>query len=125
MPDWLKTSGTPTNWFRVGTEVLGLWPKPDSSNGLLDVMAKIVPKKYDNSLDRVRIRDQFKWGAVYYAVGEFYASRGDLELATKWHNEYLKQVGIQSLYRSQKDRAITFKSNKRVNNEMGRNRDLP
>ena len=97
-PRWMVSQATPREYFQIGKDVLGIYPRPSATSGILELTMVVIPAKYSSGLDRVFLRDAFKWGAVHYAVSEFWASRGDARSAMDHHRKYLEHLGLQSLY---------------------------
>ena len=75
----------------------------------------VIPDRYTNDAERVKIRDAHHWAAVHFAVGEYWASRGDAKSAQMHHNIYLKKLGILDLYPETPERLWTYKTEKDVN----------
>lgn len=97
-PRWLLNTGNPEAYFPIGEDVIGVWPKPAGQGDFLEVTCVVIPERYTLDTDRIKLRDDFKWAAASYAVGEYYASRGDVKLAKKYHLDYLGRLGIQKTY---------------------------
>ena len=103
-PRWLYNGGSPTVYFTVGDNVIGIHPVPSSDSGMLEITCSVVPDRYTLDTDRVKLREQYNHAAVYFAVGEYYASRGDAKRALKWHRKYTETVGLNVVYPSKADR---------------------
>lgn len=108
-PRWLYNSGAPERYCPVGFSYLCIHPAPASSTGILELKAVIIPKRYEIDTDRIRIRDQFRWACVDYAVSEYFASRGDAKTATKHFANYLAKLGMQDLDKNQIRQFMTIK----------------
>lgn len=111
-PRWMVNSGNPRQYFQIGKDVIGVYPRPSSTSDLVEVTMVVIPKEYTSGTDRLFLRDAFKWGAVHYAVSEYYASRGDARSATEHHKKYLDHVGLQSLYQKSAERIPFYKTAK-------------
>lgn len=96
-PNWLQNSGTPEKYFIVGKNLFGVWPAPSTSNDFVEIDCIVIPERYSHDTDRLIVRDRFKWAVAHYAVGEYYASRGDAASAIEHHNDYLKHLGVVEL----------------------------
>jgi len=108
-PRWLYNSSGPERYCPVGFSYLCIHPAPASSTGILELKAAIIPKRYETDTDRVRIRDQYGWACVDYAVSEYFASRGDAKTATKHFSNYLTKLGMQDLDKNQIRQFMTVK----------------
>lgn len=97
-PGWMTTSATPTHYFPIGVDVVGFHPKPADDNLLVELTTVIIPERYINDDERIRLKPSFKWAAVHFAVGEYYVSRGDAKQALYHHGQYMEKLGIQGLY---------------------------
>ncbi len=96
-PRWLKNTGNPEAYGQIGQNVFFVWPRP-AAELIVELNCVVIPKRYENDYDRIRLREVFKWAAAEYAVGEYYASRGDAKQAIEHHNRYIEGLGIQALY---------------------------
>lgn len=97
-PRWMVNQGNPREYFQIGKDIIGLYPRSSSTSDVLELTCVVIPARYSAGTDRVFLRDSFKWGAVHYAVSEFYASRGDAKSAIDHHQRYLKNIGMLELY---------------------------
>jgi hypothetical protein len=97
-PRWLFDSGPARAYFPIGLNHFGVWPKPASDTDILELTAVIIPARYTKDSDRLKVRKDLEWAAAHYAIGEYYASRGDAKSAIEHHGQYLKSVGIDMPY---------------------------
>lgn len=111
-PRWMDNTGVPRSYFQVGKNVVGFYPRPASSSDLIELSCVIIPDRYIEDTDRIRLRDNYKWAAAHYAVGEYYASRGDAKQALYHHGLYLDKVGIQVVYPFAAERRWQYQSRK-------------
>ena len=95
---WLLNSGPPYSYFPIGINFIGVWPAPASDTDTLEVTAIVIPERYKEGTDRIKLRKNWDWAAAHYAVGEYYASRGDAKSAIYHHNTYLKKLGRNVKY---------------------------
>jgi hypothetical protein len=109
-PRWMVNQGSPREYFQIGKDVIGVYPRPSGSSDLLELTVVVIPKKYTSGVDRLYLRDAFKWGAVHYAVSEYYASVGDAKSATDHHQKYLENIGFQSLHPKGAERVPFYKT---------------
>ena len=110
-PRWMVNSGNPQAYGQIGPDIFYVWPKP-AGELVVELKCVVIPKRYEEDYDRVKLREIFQWAAVHFAVGEYYASRGDAQQATYHHNEYLKKLGIQTMYPSSYDRPWYYRTQK-------------
>lgn len=108
-PRWMVNSGPPDYYLHIGTNILGLAPAP-ASEGVLELSMVMIPERMSTSTDRILLRDAFKWAAVHFAVGEFFASRGDAKEASSWHEKYLMDIGQIKLYPRYQERNYAHKT---------------
>ncbi len=97
-PRWMVSRGSPREYFQIGKDVLGFYPRPSATSDVIEVTMVVIPKEYTSGTDRLFLRDAFKWATVHYAVSEYYASRGDAKSAVDHHKKYLEHAGLQTLY---------------------------
>jgi hypothetical protein len=97
-PRWQKSSGTPEAYFQLGREVIGLYRKPSGNTDTLQLTFVEVPQAYTSEFDRIKLRDQFQYAVVNYAVADFWASRGDANEAQKHLSLYLGALGLAEEY---------------------------
>jgi len=108
-PQWLQTSGTPTEYMQIGLNVIGINRAPTSSSDMLELHCVVVPAPYDNDNDRVKLRDAFKFAAVNYAVSEYWASRGDAPSAVNHLSTYVENSGNRLAYDPSANRFTVFR----------------
>jgi hypothetical protein len=111
-PRWMTYTGNPTAYFPLGLDHMGVFPKPSADTEMLEVKAVLIPKRYTTDTDRIKLRDSYQWAAVHYAVGEYWASRGDAQSAIMHHNDYLKRLGIRTAYPIANERLYALNTNK-------------
>ena len=111
-PRWLMNSGTPEAYFPVGLKSIGVWPSPSADSDLLEITLVLIPDRYTEDTDRIKLRSDLEWAAAHYAVGEYYASRGDAKQAIYHHNDYLKKLGLGIEYPIAQEHLYKFTSDK-------------
>ena len=111
-PRWLYNTGTPQAYFPVGFNFFGIWPRPSSDTDLLEITMALAPQRYTADTDRIQLRKNWEWAAAHYAVGEFYAGRGDAKNAIYHHNKYLGRMGINLQYPAASERQWRLDSEK-------------
>ena len=92
---WMVTQGEPRSYFQLGTDIIGFWPKPGGDTNTLKLTVVEIPAPYKTSLERLKVRDDFNYAVVNYAVAEYWASRGDDVQATNYINYYLDAMGLR------------------------------
>lgn len=102
-PRWMSNLGTPEVYIPIGSDIVGVWPVPGGGE-VLELTMVVSPQRMTTSNDRIRLRDTFKWAPVKYAVGEFFASRGDAKEALAWHQKYLDDIGLIGIYPKSQER---------------------
>jgi len=102
--NWLLSSGDPTHYFHIGYNYVGLYPVPSASGGVIEFDSVVIPKPYTGDSDLTKVRGNYTRACVYYAVSEYYASRGDAGRATEWFNRYLETASLMKLKPQQTER---------------------
>lgn len=97
-PRWMYNTGFPEAYFPIGFSHIGLWPTPSATTGVLHIEAVVVPARYTLDTDRIKLRRDFEWAAADFAVGEYWASRGDAKTAIRHHQKYLEKIGVRAVY---------------------------
>ena len=94
-PRFLYDSGVPRSYYPIGQDFIGLWPTPGSDGDILEIHAVIIPRRYSLDTDEVFVKQDYEYAAVQYAVGEYWASRGDVQSAIEHHNRYMQMIGLE------------------------------
>jgi hypothetical protein len=113
-PRWMVSSATPEAYFQVGADLIGFAFKPSASSDVVELTSVVVPARYANDTEVVRVRDSFKFAVVNYAVAEYWASRGDAETATKHMALYLNQLTGSTDHQMATDKFLGLATNKAV-----------
>lgn len=111
-PYWMQRTGVTLEYMMLGLNVIGVWRPPSAKGNVLELHCACIPKPYDSDIAPIKVRDAFQKAAVYYAVSEFYASRGDAKRATDYATKYLEAAGLMSLKPQQAERQYQFKTEK-------------
>jgi hypothetical protein len=111
-PRWLMNSGSPKSYMQIGFDWIILWPRPSADSDIVEVSGVVIPGRTSSSTDRLKMRESFHWATVHYAVGEFWASRGDAKSAIYHHTKYLKKLGINATYPLSAEDTLRFQTNK-------------
>lgn len=110
-PRWLEMHGTPQSYGQLNNGIVYFYPCP-SSELIVELNCIIIPDRYINDYDRVKVRHIYQDAMVDYAVGEYYASRGDAKQALYRHNGYLEKLGETELYKKGPEARTDFKTTK-------------
>jgi len=112
---WLYDTGNPLRYFLIGSDKICVHPKPASDSYSLEIDAIAIPERYTLDTDRIKIRDEYQWAIVNYAVSEYWAGVGDAESATDYFMRYLQKLGMIDLYPASYERRYESKT---VKNEL-------
>lgn len=110
---WMQHGGNPDEYMQLGLDIIGVFPKPSSNGVVLELNCVCIPKPYTTDTDPVRIREVYQRAAVYYAVSEFYASRGNAQRATEYHNRYMETAGIMAMHPATADGQFQYQTDKK------------
>ncbi|MHB8123107.1 MAG: hypothetical protein ACYDG4_13235 [Desulfuromonadaceae bacterium] len=109
-PRWMKNNGTPQAYGQIQS-VFYTWPTP-SAQCVAELTCVVVPERYVDDTDRLKIKAMFNEAAVNYAVGEYYASTGDAKQAVDHHKRYLDILGVHGFYPDSYERQWSFRTEK-------------
>lgn len=101
---WLRRTGDPDEYMQIGEDIFGVFYKPSANGIVLEVQCACIPKPYVNDTDEVKVREVFQKAAVYMAVSEFYASRGNAPRAAGYLNNALETAGLMVLHPAHPER---------------------
>lgn len=118
-PRWLYNSSNPERYCMIGVDKICIHPVPSSSVGTIEVTCCIAPKRYTTDTDRVKLRKEFSWAVVNFAVAEYFASRGDAKRATDYFEKYIKKLGLQEQYPESRERTYQFNTEKKDSSWIG------
>jgi hypothetical protein len=108
-PWWLKTAGPALQYMQLGMNHIGIYMAPSVKGLVLELDCVMVPMAYTADKDPIKVRAQFENAAVYFAVSEFYASRGDAKRAVEYHARYLETAGFASMNPKTAERQWQFR----------------
>ena len=111
-PRWMKHQGNPEQYFHVGMNIVGVYPRSGSNADVIDFKCVVIPDRYTSDTDRIKLRDEYKWAVVHYAVSEYYAGRGDKPRAMDHYNIYLQRLGLREQYQEAGDAVRALKTDK-------------
>lgn len=112
-PWWLKRTGPALQYMQLGPNHIGVYMAPSAKGIILELDCVMIPRPYDTDMDPVKLRAQFETAAVYFAVSEFYASRGDAKRAVEYHARYIETAGLSALHPMTADRQWRFGGDER------------
>jgi hypothetical protein len=107
---WLYDTGNPLRYFLIGADKIGVHPRPAADSYSLEIDAVAIPDVYTLDTDRIKIRDEYQWAIVNYAVSEYWASVGDAISATDYFARYLRRLGMMGLYPYANERQRSFET---------------
>lgn len=107
-PWWMKRTGPPLQYMQLGLDHVGIYMAPATKGVVLELDCVMIPFPYTDSVAPVKLRGNFQRAAVYYAVSEFYASRGDAKRAQEYLQRYLDTAGIMQLHPLTAERQYRF-----------------
>jgi len=105
-PRWLTRKGLPEEYFPVGNDVIGLSPKPTASSDILEVDMVVIPYPYTDDNYRLKLRDEYRFGVVNFAVSEYFAATGDADRAADHYANYSNAVGLRLVYPKANERIL-------------------
>ena len=111
-PQWMVTSASPRSYFQIGHEIVGVHPKPSGNADMLEISLVEIPAPYTNDTDRIKLRKDFQYAAVNYAVSEYWASRGDANEASKHFDLYLSAIGLKQEFDQSPQRLLQVSTQK-------------
>ena len=95
---WLKRTGNAYKYIQIGEDILGIYHKPSSNGVVLELDCVCIPKEYTEDTDPIKVRKIYQNAAVYLAVSEYYASRGDAKRGQKYFKDYLEKAGLFQMH---------------------------
>ena len=111
-PRWMVGTGFPEQYMQIGEDVIGFYRKPGSSTGMMEITIAEIPHAYSTDTERVKLRDSFQYAAVLFAVGEYWATRGDVQEARAYGVRYLDALGLGDEYAPSKENIPRLSTNK-------------
>lgn len=111
-PRWMVGSGFPEAYMQLGEDVIGFYKKPSASTNVMELTIVEIPHAYATDTDRIKLRESFQYAAVLYAIGEYWASRGDVQSARAFGVRYLDALGLKDRYSPSQESIPTFSTNK-------------
>lgn len=105
---WLKRTGPPLRYLQLGLNHIGIYMTPSSNGVAIELDCVMIPKPYPDDASPIKLKNNFQRAAVYLAVSEFYASRGDAQRAGDYLNRYLETASLMQLHPQQAERQFRF-----------------
>ena len=111
-PRWMVSSAEPRAYFPIGEETICVYPKPSASADVLEVTLVEIPIEYSDDSSKIKLKSDFAYAAVEYAVSEYWASRGDAQSAMDHFEHYGGVVGLRIRFDQSPQQYRTFRTNK-------------
>lgn len=94
-PRWMKSNASPRAYIPLGADLICFYPKPSADEDIAQLTIVEIPIDYADEKSKLRIKEDFEYAAVEYAVADYWAGRGDAQEATKHFNLYLGALGLR------------------------------
>jgi hypothetical protein len=94
---WAESTGDPSHYYHIGYNHVGIYRTPTTSGAVIELECVCIPKRYTTGAELVKVRGNHQRACVFFAVSEFYASRGDAKRAVEWHTQYLEVADLMRL----------------------------
>lgn len=111
-PRWMVGSGFPEEYMQLGDDIIGFSKKPSASANVMEITIVEIPHAYSTDTERVKLRDSFHYAAVLFAIGEYWATRGDAREARNYGVRYLDALGLRERYLPTREYIPTLSTNK-------------
>jgi len=111
-PRWMVGNGFPEAYMQLGEDVIGFYKKPASSINVMELTIVEIPHAYATDTERIKLRESFQYAAVLYAIGEYWASRGDVQSARAFGVRYLDALGMKERYSISREDIPRLSTNK-------------
>jgi len=111
-PRWMVSSAEPRAYFPVGSDTICVYPKPSASSDVLELTIVEIPLEYADDNAKIKLKSDFQYAAVHFAVSEYWASRGDAEEAQKNYDLYLDAAGLREAFEQSPQLRSRFRTNK-------------
>ena len=111
-PRWMVGSGFPEQYMQLGEDIIGFHRKPSATTNVMEITIVEIPHAYSTETERIKLRDSFQYAAVLFAVGEYWASRGDVQEARAYGVRYLDALGLREEYSPTREYTPTLSTNK-------------
>lgn len=113
-PRWMVGNGFPEAYVQLGEDVIGFYKKPSASANVMELTIVEIPHAYATDTDRIKLRESFQYAAVLYAIGEYWATRGDVQEAKAFGVRYLDALGMKERYSPTQEAIPSLSTNKEI-----------
>lgn len=103
-PWFMKIGGSVTHYLQIGLDHIGFYRFPTAKGIVIELKCVCIPASYATSSDVVKVRQAYQRATVYFAVSEFYASRGDAKRAGEYLERALETSGLMQIHPRQAER---------------------
>jgi hypothetical protein len=79
----------------IGKDIVGVYPRPSGTTDILQLTCVIIPKRYTQDADRIKLLEEFKRAVVNYAISEYWAGRGAANDGKIHINRYFEILGVR------------------------------
>jgi hypothetical protein len=107
-PWWMKHTGPALEYMQLGLNHVGIYMMPSVKGVVLEMDCVMIPRPYVQDSDPVKVRSNFQKAATYFAVSEFYASRGDAKRGAEYHARYIESANLLTLHPTYGDKQYRF-----------------
>ena len=111
-PRWMVGSGYAEEYMQIGQDIIGFYKKPSATANVMEITIVEIPHAYSTDTERVKLRDSFQYAAVLFAIGEYWATRGDAREARVYGVRYLDALGLRERYAPTKEYIPTLVTSK-------------
>ena len=94
-PRWMVSNADPRAYVPIGSDLICFYPKPAATEEIAQLTIVEIPMSYSDERSKLKIKEDYEYAAVEYAVADYWAGRGDAAEATKHFNLYLGALGLR------------------------------
>ena len=94
-PRWMISSAEPRAYFPIGSDTVCVYPKPSASSDILELTVVEIPLEYADDNAKIKLKSDFHFAVIHFAVSEYWASRGDAAEAQSHYEMYLDGAGLR------------------------------
>ena len=103
-PWFMKTGGPVTHYIQVGIDHIGFWRYPTAKGTVIELQCVCIPAAYATSVDAIKVRAAYQRATVYFAVSEYYASRGDAQRGQEYLTKAMETAGMMYMHPKEAER---------------------
>lgn len=111
-PRWMISSAEPRSYFPIGSDALCVYPKPSATSDTLEITIVEIPIEYTDENSKVKLKKDFSYAAIHFAVSEYWASRGDAKEALRHWALYLDIMKLRKNFDPDAQDQRRFATNK-------------